>query len=111
MAERIAAGLRPDREAVRLEADRDAPDLAGCRVDVVDHIAEPTRQPKPLPVGCDVAHIGAAATGDGPALLDRASREIDNRDAASTVRRRARRVRAAVGDVEPGRVATGIEPM
>src|SRR6202011_5322518 len=105
MAERIAAGLWPDGQAVRLEGHRGGSDPAGPGIDVVDDVVEPTRQPEPFSVGAHIAHVGAAAAWDRPGLLDRAGREIDDRDAAPAVRRRARRVRAAVGDVELGRIA------
>src|SRR5215469_16789859 len=80
VTERIAARLRPDREPMRLPAHRDDPDCAGCRVDVVDDIVVAPGQPKLLPVCADVAHVGAAATGNGPGLLDLAGCEVDHRD-------------------------------
>src|SRR5687767_11865415 len=66
VTERIPPGLRPDREAVRLGADLDLLHRAARRVDRVDHVVESTREPERLPVGADVAHVGAAAARDRP---------------------------------------------
>ncbi|MDN4571692.1 hypothetical protein DBB29_00190 [Pandoraea cepalis] len=41
MAQRIAAGLWPDSEPMRLHADRNRPDGTRCRVDRVDHVVVP----------------------------------------------------------------------
>ena len=45
MAERIAAGLRPHRQAVRLFADRNFLDRTRCRIDVVNDIVVAAGQP------------------------------------------------------------------
>src|SRR5690348_6828233 len=111
MAEGIAAGLRPYRQSMRLLAHRGGLYRAAGRVDIVDDIVEPPGQPELLSVDADIAHIGAAAAGDRPDMLDLASREVENRDATLAVRRPARRVRAAVRDIELLAVAARVEPV
>src|SRR5678815_1942271 len=100
MAERVAARLRPDREAVRLLADLDLVDRALRRLDPVDDVVVAAREPQVFAVGADVAHVGAAAARDRPGLLDLAGGEVDHGDAAWAARLAADLVAAAVGDVE-----------
>src|ERR1700730_447182 len=100
VAERVAARLRPYRQPVRLLAHWNALYPAVRRIDVVDDVVEPAGQPELLSVHADIAHIGAAAAGDRPSGLDLVGRDVDNNDAALAVRRAARRMRAAVGDVQ-----------
>ena len=82
VAERVAAGLRPDGQAVRLLPDRDFRDCPGRRVDVVDDIVVAPGQPQLFAVGADIAHVGAAAARDRPGFFDRPCGKIDDRDAA-----------------------------
>ena len=101
VAERIAAGLRPDGEAVRLAADLDLVDLAGRGVDAIDLVVEAAAQPEIFAVGADIAHVGAAAAGDRPGLHHLARGELDHRDAAlGDALRDHHLVGAAVGDIE-----------
>src|SRR5260370_15724481 len=109
VAERIAAGLRPHREPVRFLAHRDGLYRAARRVDVVNDIVEPPGQPELLSVDADIAHVGTATAGDRPDVLDLAGREVENRDATLAVRRPARRVRAAVGDIKFLAVAARVQ--
>src|SRR3984893_17146475 len=109
VAERVAARLRPYRQPVRLLAYRNALYRAVRRIDVVDDVVEPAGQPELFSVHADIAHVGAAAAGDRPSVLDLASREIENHDAALAVRLAACRVRAAVGDVQLLAVAARVQ--
>src|SRR3981189_481260 len=102
MAERIAAGLRPYRQPVRLRADRDRDDGAGRRVDRIDDVVVAPGQPQELPVGTDIAHVGTAAARYRPIGDDFAGREIEDRDAARAASPAAHVVRAAADDVELG---------
>src|SRR5271155_4421716 len=68
--ERVAARLRPDRQAMRLLADRDALDRTCHGVDVVDGVVEASRQPQLPSIRGHIPHIGAASSRDGPSLLD-----------------------------------------
>src|SRR5271157_2233084 len=61
MSERIAAGLRPDREPVWHAADRNRLHRAVVGVEGVDDAVIAAREPQPLAVGAEVAHIRAAA--------------------------------------------------
>src|SRR5947209_4078997 len=99
MAQRITAGLRPYDQSVRLLAHRDGLYRATRRVDVVNNVVEPPGQPELFSVDAHIAHVGTAAAGDRPDVLDLASRKVENGDAAFAMRRPARRVRASVGDV------------
>src|SRR5439155_16126116 len=87
MPQRIAAGLGPHGRAVRLEPDLYLRDLTARRVETVDHVVVPARQPQPLAVGRDVAHVGAAAAWDGPFRDDLVSGEVDHRHATRPVAR------------------------
>ena len=109
VAERIAAGLRPDGEAVRLLAHRDLLHGAGRRVEHVDDVVVAARQPELLAVGADVAHVGAAAAGDRPGHVDLARREVDAPTRCPCPSAAVDLVRAAVGDVELLAVAARIE--
>src|SRR5437868_9720389 len=96
---------------MRLLAHRNALYRAIGGVDVVDDVVEPPGQPELLSVHADIAHVGAAAARDRPGVLDLAGCEVENDDAALAVRLAARRVRAAVRDVELLAVAARIEPV
>src|ERR1700730_9174398 len=111
VAERVAARLRPYRQPVRLLAHWNALYRAVRRIDVVDDVVEPAGQPELFSVHADIAHIGATAARDRPGVLDLAGREVENHDAALAVRLAARRVRAAVGDVQLLAVAAWVEPV
>src|SRR5262249_15191369 len=108
MAEGVAPGLRPDGKTVRFLADRDARDVTGRRVDHIDDVVVPAGGPRRLAVGADVAHVGPAATRDGPRGDDFPGGEVDAADAPLAVRRAADPRRAAVGGVEPGTVAARV---
>ena len=82
MAERVTSRLRPDREAVRFLAHRDALHLARRRVDCVGDIVEAPGEPEIFPVRAHIAHVGAAAARDGPGRHDLARGEVNDRDAA-----------------------------
>src|SRR5205823_2336566 len=110
VAERVAAGLRPDGEAVRLAADLDLVDLAGGRLDAIDHVVEAAREPEIFAVGAGIAHVGAAAARDRPGLHHLGGGEVDHRHAAARDTTADHHlVGAAVGDVELLAVAAGIE--
>src|SRR6185437_10857257 len=109
MPQRVAARLRPYRQAVRLHAHLDLAHLAGDGVDGVDHVVEAAGQPQRLAVGADVAHVRAAAAGDRPVGDDLAGGEVDHRHAALAVARPVDLVRAAVGDVELAAVAARVQ--
>src|SRR5262249_9913500 len=109
VAERIAPGLWPHREAVRLLADWNRDDLARGRVDYVHDVVIASREPETLAVGAHVAHVGTAAFRDGPRRHHLASREVDHRDAAGAARLAADLRRAAVSHIELRSVTTGIE--
>src|SRR5262249_31821470 len=66
VAERVAPGLRPHREAVRLLADGNGHHFAGRRVDHVHDVVVAPGEPQTLAVHADVAHVGAAALGARP---------------------------------------------
>ena len=70
VAERVTTGLWLHSQPVRLFADRNGSDCASSRIDVVDDIVTPSRQPQLLAVGADIAHIGAAAAGNRPGMFD-----------------------------------------
>src|ERR1700730_13750873 len=105
MAERVAAGLRPHRQPVRLGADRDRGDGAVRRVDRIDDVVVPRRQPQELPVGADIAHVGASAARYRPIRDDLPGLKIEDRDAARAAPPATHVVRAAVDDIELGSVA------
>src|SRR5262249_11025176 len=110
MPERVAPGLRPYGEAVRFVADGDGLDLTRGRVDDVDDVVVAAGQPQGLTVGADVAHVVAARVGDRRGGDDRSRGEVDDRHAALPLALLAADAReAAVGHVEPGRVATRVE--
>ena len=78
MTERIASGLRPHGQAMRLFADADSCDRTRRRVDIIDDIVEPAGKPELLSIGADVSHVGAAAARDPPRALGLAGREVDH---------------------------------
>src|SRR5262245_475157 len=100
MAERVPAGLRPQRKSVRLLTDMDGFDRTRLRVDVVHHIIEPAGKPELLSVRTDIPHVGAAAARDRPSPLHLAGGKVDDRDAAAAMRRPARRMGATIGDIQ-----------
>src|SRR5437588_45047 len=89
--------------------DPDAGDRAVCGVDRVDDVVVAPGQPQQLSVDADIAHVGAAAARYRPVGDDGAGLEVHYRDAARAVAPAAHTMRAAVGDVEFGAVATRIE--
>src|SRR3972149_6671354 len=86
VTERVAARLGPDGEPVRLLAHRDGPDLAWRGVDGVDDVVVTAREPQHLAVGAQVAHVGAAAAGNGPRCYDPVRDEVDDGHAPLAVR-------------------------
>src|SRR6185312_10224887 len=109
MPQRVAARLRPHRQAVRLGTDLDLADLAGGGVDRINHVVEAAGQPQRLAVGADVAHVRAAAAGDRPVRHHLARGEVDHRYAALALARPVDLVRAADGDVELAAVAARVQ--
>src|SRR5215472_13123139 len=109
MAERVAAGLRPHRQSMRLQADCDGFHQTARRIDIVDDIVPPSRQPELLSVDADIAHVGAAAAGNRPDVLDLAGCKVDDSNAPPAVRHTPGRMRAAIGDVELLAVAARVE--
>src|SRR5256885_10131941 len=64
VAKRVPARLRPDAEAVRPCADRDArEELAGAGGHRIDDAVVPATQPEDGAIGGDAAHVGTAAAG------------------------------------------------
>ena len=96
---------------MRLRADRDYLDAAGRRVDVIDDVVVTAGKPKLLPVRTDIAHIGAAAARDRPISLDLAGREVDDRNAARSMRAAVDPKRAAVGYIELCAAPARIKPV
>src|SRR5436305_1753259 len=67
VADRVTAGLRPDREAVRSAADRDlVQQPAVLRADRVDDRVVAAAEPEDAAVCGDAAHVRAAAAGQAP---------------------------------------------
>ena len=109
MAERVAAGLWPDREAVRLAPDLDAMrEPPGARVENVHLGVVASRQPQLGAVGADVSHIRAAAARKLPGGQGGAGRGIDHGHAAWPASSAADRVPTPVGDEQPATVAARI---
>src|SRR5262249_50667715 len=109
VAERVAPGLRPHREAVRLLADGNGHHFAGRRVDHVHDVVVAPGEPQTLAVHADVAHVGAAALGDRPRRDDLPRCEVDDGHAARPFRFAADLRLATVGHVELRAVTAGIE--
>lgn len=111
VAERVAAGLGPNRQTVRLSADRDGRHVPIDKIDGVNDIVVTSRHPEEFSVGADITHVGTAATGDGNVPFDLASSKVDNRYAAFAMPHAIVHVSAAIGHIELGAVAAGIKPM
>src|SRR3990172_2704783 len=111
VTERVAARLGPDGEPVRLLAHRDGPDLACRGVDGVDDVLVTPKKPQHLAVGAQVAHVGAAAAGNGPRCDDSVRDEVDDGHAPLAVRGAVHVRGAAVGGVQLRRVPTRVEPV
>src|SRR6478672_71736 len=111
MSERVAAGLRPNGEAMRLPAYLYGfhPTCGG--VDGVNMVVEASRQPEHLSVGAYVSHVGTSPSCDEPSHLYGAGGKIDDADAARPVTRAMNLVRATVRDIEFGPVSARIETM
>ena len=111
MSERVAAGLRPNGEAMRLPAYLYGfhPTCGG--VDGVNLVVEASRQPEHLSVGAYVSHVGTSPSWYEPSHLYGAGGEIDDADAAGPVTRTMDLVRATVGDIKLAPVSTRIETM
>src|SRR5437867_4144570 len=109
MSERIAAGLRPDRQAMRFGSDSNRfHGAAGC-VDCVNNLVETSGQPQKFAVRADVPHIGAAAAGNRPGLFYLLRGEINDRNAAWPVRFDVAHVGAAVRHIKFLAVTAGIK--
>src|SRR5512137_165217 len=111
VTQRKAPRLRPDREPVRLGPHLDLRDAAVCGVEAINDVVVTCRQPQPLAVGADVAHVRAAAAGHGPARYHLLGGEVDHSDTAVAQARAVDLVRAAVGHVELAAVAAGVQAM
>src|SRR5580765_4552129 len=100
VAERVAAGLRPNAEAVRAGSDVDAcEEMPGACRQGVDLVVVSAAEPEHVAVRRDAAHVGAASAGEAPLRDLPSPREADDRD----------RALAAVGDVEELAVAARVE--
>src|SRR5258706_5542144 len=65
VAERVPAGLRPDRHAVRLEANGNSvSQLASPRIEYINLRVVATGNPKLFSIGSYIFHIQAPATRD-----------------------------------------------
>src|SRR5690349_14403167 len=83
VAERVASGLRPHGETVRLVARRNRlHDFARAGVDHVDDAIVASGEPQMFAVDTDVAHVGAARAGQLPRRHDLARGEVQHRNAA-----------------------------
>src|SRR2546425_11536241 len=111
VAQRIAAGLRPHRKAMRFLADTDLLDCSRRRIEHVDDVVVPAGQPEPLTVDADVAHVGTSTAGNGPRRRHAPGGEVDDGVAAWTTRLAAHARGAAVRHVELGPVAARVEPV
>src|SRR5450830_949172 len=111
MAQRVAARLWPDGQAVRLLAYFYLRHGTVVRIDAVDHIVEAARQPQILAVGADVAHVGAAAARNRPLRNHFFGGEIDHADAALALALAVDAVRAAVSDIQLLAVAARVQAM
>jgi len=87
VTERVAAGLGPDGEAVRLPAYANAFHLARRRVDSVNDVVKTAGEPQHLAVTAHVAHIGTAASRELPTGNELARSEVDHGNAAVAARR------------------------
>lgn len=95
---------------MRFQADFDLLlHLARRRIENINNIIEAAGEPEIFSVGADVAHVGAAAAGDGPVRFDFARREVDDGYAAWAAFRSVDFGGTAVGDVEFLAVAARIE--
>src|SRR6476620_10837739 len=112
MAERVAAGLRPNGEAVRLPAYLYGLQKLTCRrVDSVHQVVETSREPEHLSVGTYVSHVGTSPSWDEPSHLYGADGKIGDADGAMPMTRAMILVRDTVGDIEFGLVSARIENM
>src|SRR5262245_7330708 len=111
MPERITAGLRPLREAVRLVSNWNGlDDLARRRVDDVDDAIVAAGEPQMLAVDAQIAHVGTAGARQRPRGDDFPCGEVDDRHAALAHAGLAADLREpAVRDVELRPIATRIE--
>jgi hypothetical protein len=92
-----------------LDADLDGLDGARGGVENVDDVVITGGEPELLAVRADIAHVRAAAAGDGPGDIDLLGGEVQHGDAAGPALLAMDHVRAAVGDVELPAVAAGVE--
>ena len=97
MPERVAPGLRPDREAVRAGAYVDpAQQAPGAGRDRVDLAVPASAEPQHPAAGRHAAHVRAAASRDPPARNETVCAQVQDGD----------RALAAVGDEQPPGVTT-----
>src|SRR5947209_16995852 len=82
-----------------LEADRDRFHPSGRRVDRINDTVEASRQPQPMSIGADIAHVGTAAAGNWPHRFELPRGEINHRNAALAMRTNCS-MRAAIGDIK-----------
>src|SRR5690242_1616001 len=110
MAERIAAGLGPDAEAVRFATDRNAVrQLTGVRVEDVHFAIVATTYPQLVAVRGHIPHVGAPAAGNRPLSDHRAALRIEHAHRSRAVRAGPECVPAAIRDIQETSVATRIE--
>src|SRR5262245_7828515 len=88
VSKRIPSGLRPDGETVRLGSHGARLHSTARSVDRINNLVEASGEPKEFAVRADVAHIRTAAAGDLPCLFHFVRGEVDDGDAARTVRLR-----------------------
>src|SRR5258706_10902102 len=71
VAERVPAGLRPDRHAVRLAANGNSVNqLASSRIKYINLRVVATGNPKLFSIGRDISHVWTSATGNRPIRND-----------------------------------------
>ena len=110
MPQRVTAGLGPHGESVRVLAHGNrVQQYAGGRVENVDHVVVAPGKPQGLAVGADIAHVRAAAAGDGPGGHHLPRLEVDHRDAAPALAPAGDHVGTPVRHVEHRAVAAGVE--
>src|SRR5258708_14004346 len=96
---------------MRFRAHRNRLDVAGCDFDGIDELVEAPGQPEIFSVGADIAHVRAAAAGNGNIPFDLARGKIEHRYAALALGLGVAHMGAAIGDVELLAVPAGIEAM
>src|SRR6185369_2405162 len=96
VAQGVAAGLGPDRQAVRLGPHLDLRDQVPVGgVERVHDAVVAAGEPKHLAVGRQAAHVGAATAGDLPLGDQLVGGEVENGDRTLTAVRDVHHLRVA----------------